>query len=86
MHRKKAREIPDHEKLRVISRYWGVLHRVSELLFLSEYWLPSCKRKQSVSTSFFTKFWEVLPQSQIFVKYLFVFTYSTFNVSADVSE
>lgn len=38
-------EIPDREKLHVVSQYWGVLRRVSELLFLSEYWLPSYKIK-----------------------------------------
>lgn len=62
IHRKKS-GLPDREKLHVISRYWGVLHRVSELLFLSEYWLPTCKMKQLVSTSLFTKFLEALPQS-----------------------
>ena len=64
MHSKKKKKsrIPDHEKLHVISQYWGVLRRVSELLPLSECWLPSWKMKQSVSTLLFTRLLEVQPQ------------------------
>lgn len=62
MYSKKKSRIPDHEKLHVISQYWGVLRRVSELLPLSECWLPSWKMKQSVSTLLFIRLLEVQPQ------------------------
>ena len=78
-HSKKGR-IPDHEKLRVISQCWGVLRRVSELLPLSECWLPSWKMKQSVST-LFTRLLEVQPQPWFCFRLEHIQ-----NVSVNVSE
>lgn len=62
--------LPDHEKLRAISQYWGVLHRASGLLSLSEYWLPSCEMKQLVSTKLCAKCYVSVAPNLI----LFLFT------------